>query len=66
MRSILAYVAQNTVELLFMLSATVLLYSLVRRFGAPLLVALTFSGFPVMAVWAYRNALAGGVMNGLF
>ncbi len=66
MRSILNYIGQNALELLFVLSASALIYSLVRRFGFNFLIALTFAGFPVLTIWAYRNALMGGVMMGFF
>lgn len=60
------YLAENTFELLFVIAATVLLYSVVRRFGMHPLFALTFASLPLITIWAYRDALGGGMMTGLF
>ena len=66
MFSTLDYLAKNTFELLFITAASVLLYSLVRRFGMRPLFALVFATLPLVTIWAYRDALGGGMMIGLF
>ncbi len=66
MSPILRYMSANAVELMFALSIVALIYVVVRRMRAHPIVALLFSLSPVFTFWAYKNALAGGVMLGFF
>lgn len=64
--AILSFLDANAVEMLFSVASVTLVYSIARVLKARQTVALAFAFTPLLAVWAYQNAMTRSVVLGLF
>jgi hypothetical protein len=66
MQSMIRYFFSNSVEILFAVAIVLIGYSLVRRLNVRFWIAFPMALSPLLVVWAYQNALNGGVMMKFF
>lgn len=66
LNAILRFLDDNATEMLFSVAAVALVYSMARILKARQGVALAFAFAPLVAVWAYQNAMTRSFVLGLF